>query len=424
MGSTSMINPSELDAVRRAIRKFLVIPYDEPVDVVMLAAVVANFATKRQDPVWLVIVAGPGSAKSELTGLLDDWKPVWRLPNRPSPAYFLSAKTGKGSALKRIEEQGKRILVLADMINLISVSRSWRDDLWSQLIGIYDGMYLHETGLTSVPVQYGPVPPESRLGFITTGTSRFYEWQQHVASLGSRFLAYYLPSHKLDWSDHHLLVEIAKMRAEKSHWRKPAKEAVHSFLDRALESIDDLQHVRMNPEDVERIAAAVTLTQRVIGTGSQSDDQGTRLSERAQEITRVIAFLRGSSVVGPQDAIVGIRIALSQMTPSQSKVLTWSLRAENIGEKWDTRALLEFVGSTRRIFVPVLAAMSDVGVIQQFGSSVTGHRYKASGKTVELAKAINAPEIFNRVDHWEEPVYTEPPPTAAGEIDDDSEVVF
>lgn len=373
------IHPIELQKVRKAIRSYLVLEDDDPIDLVLLAGVLANFAEDRDVPVWLVIVGNPGSAKTELVKLIKEWRPVWPVPDSLTEAYWFSAKTGSESALERIKSGAYRILYMEDMGSLMEVARIYAASLYQQFRGIHDGFLKKETGYNSRPQVYGiELPPrdgekeprwteiaaDKRLGWIGAATAEFYAWQTRHSMLGSRFMSYYWAP--LDnWQDYELLTEIQQRRAEKAHYYPAAKAAVERFLDMVVSQIGDAKQVKMTQKQTNALGAGVKLVHRVTGTRKVSDT-GARLHARVVAICRMMAFISGRDQVGKDEMAIGERLITSHLPRESNQILQFAMNANGSG--FHMRDMLLQAGGTRRVFEPMVEGLIDVGILQKVGT--------------------------------------------------------
>jgi hypothetical protein len=381
-----MIDPLFLQSARSSIRHMLKIPEEEIVDLVFLASVLANFDPERQIPVWLVIVGSPSSGKTELTSLIRGWKHTWALPARVSAGYFFAARTGKYSTLHEIEQSGKRLLYIDDLAGIVSMDIRDAGPLYSYLIAIHDGHLVHRTGFLAEQLTYGPKAAAERLGFIGSATERFYQFQERWFQFGSRFVCYYLPEAKKEWDDYAHLTKINDMQ-DHAHHRAHAAAAVIALLDHVLEHITDFPHVTIARTDVDRITAAITLVQRVLGAG-RTNDPGVRLMRRVVQIVRMMAFVDGRMAAKASDVANGIQLVLSQLPLQEHKILRFAL--DNLAEPWRFGDLLEAVGSTRKIYSGPLEGLADVRVLRRAGEA------GRSGYTFELhPKARALVDVFD-----------------------------
>jgi hypothetical protein len=388
-----VIDPLYLQSARSSIRQMLKLPEEEIVDLVFLASVLANFDPERQIPVWLVIVGSPSRGKTELTSLIRDWKHVWPLPARVSAGYFFAARTGKYSTLNEIDASGKRILHIDDLAGIVSMDNREAGGLYSALIAIHDGHLVHRTGFVAEQLTYGPKAAGERLGFIGSATERFYQFQERWFQFGSRFICYYLDGANA-WDDYGHLSRINDMQ-DHAHHRRHAAAAVISLLDHVLDNIADFPSVTIAHSDIDRITAAITLVQRVLGAG-RTNDPGVRLMRRVVQIVRMMAFIHGRMAANGSDVAHGIQLVLSQLPLQEHKILRFALN--NLKEPWRFGDLLESVGSTRKIYSGPLEGLADVRVLRRAGEAGrSGYTFELHTKARALVDVFDAEKrIFPR----------------------------
>lgn len=390
-----MIDALALQSARSSIRTAWRLPEDEIVDLVFLASVLCNFDPERTLPIWLVVVGSPSSAKTEITSLIRNWRYTHPLPAKISGGYFFSSRTRKESVLPEIEAKGARILYIDDLAGVVSMDIEGAGHLYSQLIGIHDGHVIHRTGFSPDEMLYGPKEPKDRLGFIGSATERFYGFQERWFQFGSRFMVYYLPDVREGWDDYSHLTRISEI-ADPVGKRRHAEAAVQSFLDHALEQLpQDLPRVAIDREDVNRLSAAVTFVQRVLGAG-RSNDPGVRLHRRVVHMVRMFAFMQSRTHVDPVDVDNGMRVILSQLPAHEHKIIKFALL--NIGQPWDFSSLLDFAGGSRKIYAGPLETLADVRVLVRAGERGNkGYRFDLHDKARKLVNVFDPDKrIFPR----------------------------
>ena len=164
-----------LDALRRHL---LTNDLDAPM--ILLAAVAAHGLSG--DPVWLLIVGPPSSAKTVLMSILNGLHGIFPLSDltEKTLASGLEEKGGKDpSLLMRLTTE---ILVFKDFTTVLSMHGDRRAEVLAQLREIYDGSYVKIWG-TGKEMRW-----KGRLGFIAGVTDAIEKHHAVMASLGPRFL--------------------------------------------------------------------------------------------------------------------------------------------------------------------------------------------------------------------------------------------
>jgi hypothetical protein len=133
-----------LAEVRKAFTDYLYLPDPTVVDVV-LAAYIANHM--RGDPVWLLVIGAPSRGKTEVVGALGGRPDVHMLSKLTGQTLASGMRKDRAaSLLYRLEDQGKRVLVLKDLTSVLTMYREARDQVLGDLREIYDGQFTKEFG--------------------------------------------------------------------------------------------------------------------------------------------------------------------------------------------------------------------------------------------------------------------------------------
>jgi hypothetical protein len=101
-----------LARVRHAFTSYLYLPDPTVVDVV-LATYIANHM--RGDPVWLLVIGAPSRGKTEVVSALGGMEDVHMLSKLTGQTFASGMRKDRGASLLfRLEDQGKRVLVLKE----------------------------------------------------------------------------------------------------------------------------------------------------------------------------------------------------------------------------------------------------------------------------------------------------------------------
>lgn len=172
-------------------RKWLHMP-DPGHVIAVLAAAAANRAAG--DPVWLLIIGGPSSGKTEavmslsaehdvrVTGVVTEGGLLSATPKRER------ADGSKGGLLREIGDFG--IVVLKDFTSILSMNRDTRAQVLAALREIYDGSWTRNVGTDGGRTLHW----HGKMGLVAGCTGAFDTHYAVISSLGDRFLLYRLPS--------------------------------------------------------------------------------------------------------------------------------------------------------------------------------------------------------------------------------------
>jgi hypothetical protein len=175
----------DIVGVRHAFTSFLYLPDPTVVDVV-LGAYIAN--RMRGDPVWLDVIGAPSRGKTEVVSSLADMPDVHMLSTLTAQTFASGVKKDRNaSLLYRLEDKGKRVVVLKDLTTVLTMHRDARDAVFAALREIYDGRFTKEFG-TGESIDW-----TGKLGLIAGVTPVIDRHHAALSQLGDRFTALRLP---------------------------------------------------------------------------------------------------------------------------------------------------------------------------------------------------------------------------------------
>ena len=158
---------------------------------VVLAAYVAN--KMDGDPIWILVVAPPGTGKTEVVMPLAGLSDV-HLASTLTEASLLSgtakrdkAKDAKGGLLREIGDFG--ILLVKDFTSILSMNRDARAQVLGALREVYDGNYVRHVGTDGGR----SLSWSGRVGLIGAVTPVIDRHHSVLSALGERFLYFRLP---------------------------------------------------------------------------------------------------------------------------------------------------------------------------------------------------------------------------------------
>ncbi|MDC8981245.1 bifunctional DNA primase/polymerase [Mycobacterium marinum] len=178
--------PISLDAAHTVFRRWLGDDYDTQA----LDAVLATAAVERLDgdPVWLLLISGPGNAKTETVQSLDGIGAVVA-SSISSEAALLSAtpkreraKNATGGLLRKLGPRG--VLVIKDVTSILSMNRDLRARVLAALREIYDGRWYRDVGSDGGQT----IPWEGRITVVGAVTTAWDAAHAVISSMGDRFV--------------------------------------------------------------------------------------------------------------------------------------------------------------------------------------------------------------------------------------------
>jgi len=250
---------NSLKNVEETVRDVLLLP-DEGVIKVLTASIVAN--RLGLDPVWLIIIGGSGTGKSELinmTGDLDFIHPISDLTTNT----FASGLERRGEETSLLNKVNNGIMTFKDFTSVLSKHRDARTEIMGQMREIYDGQYTKRTGNAK------DIAWRGRVGAVAASTGIIYKYIGELAAMGNRFMMYHM-----DKPDR---IEVSLRAAENARnmetHRKRMRNAFKLFVEHVLKNID-IDDIEIKQETKERIVRVADLTARVRSGISKDSNTG------------------------------------------------------------------------------------------------------------------------------------------------------
>jgi hypothetical protein len=176
-----------LDDIHRIFRDRLGNEYD----LGTLDAVLAVAAAERLpgDPPWLLIISGPGNAKTETVASVGGIAGTHVVSTIASEGALLSASSKKtrvkgatGGLLRKIGPRG--ILIIKDFTSILSMDRNVRGPVLSALREIHDGCWVRNVGSDGGQT----ITWEGRIVIVGACTSAWDSAHGVIAAMGDRFV--------------------------------------------------------------------------------------------------------------------------------------------------------------------------------------------------------------------------------------------
>lgn len=286
-----------------------------------LYAAIAAHRLKGQ-PVWPMLVAPPGSMKTDLLAALDGLPRV-HLVDRVTPNTFLSGqiKNGKATAtssslLHRIGPDG--IIAYPDFSTILSMNRDNRGSVLADMRRIYDGHLRKEYGTNDSRSQH-----EWR-GRITFSVATTDEVDRHYSvfqTLGERFVM-------IRWGrPGGVEAALKAMNQDCERGRSELREAVHKLFG-ALQESEPVLPVQLQLGIAALAEIAVRgRTHIPRSTGYKhiiylpEAEAATRLAQQLAQLTKGAASVCGRSTPNKADFDLTRRVAFDCIPTTRRKIL-------------------------------------------------------------------------------------------------------
>ena len=316
------VQPITLEEARKVFRRWLGDDYDtDALDAMLAVAAVERF-DDGSDPVWLLIISGPGAAKTETVQALDGVGAIVTSSISGEAALMSAtpkhdrAKDATGGLLRKIGDRG--LLVVKDVTSILSMNTDTRAKVLAALREIYDGRWYREVGTDGGHT----LKWEGRLivvGAVTTA------WDTHhavIATMGDRFTLVRIDSTQARMASGRRAIgntgDEKQMRTELAE----AAAGVLAAMNTAPITVTD--------EEAETLLNAADLV-TLARTGVVTDYHGDVIDAHAPEMPTRFAkqltqIVRGAVAIGMDraDALrLAIRCARDTMSPLRLKIIDY-----------------------------------------------------------------------------------------------------
>jgi hypothetical protein len=300
----------------------------------LIFSAVAAHALGKYLPAWVLAIAPPGSAKTDILESLRGLPRV-HFVDEVTPKTFLSGKidergkkrTKPASLLHRIGSDG--ILIASDFSTYTADPKALKVVL-AQLRRIYDGNYSREFGTEE---NLEERDWSGRLTILAGAVPEVDRHYQLFQSLGERFI-------RTRWGRAGGVESGLRAIEHTSGVQTELREAVHDLLRPILTPGTQLPTPYIEPDIARRIVALgelVALGRSHIDrdrwnreiVGVPVTEGNTRLPQQLCQIARGSALLDNRSMVDGDDYQLVCRAAFDSMPPARQAVLLALIRGEN-----------------------------------------------------------------------------------------------
>jgi hypothetical protein len=324
-GARDAVGPA---AYWRKVKTVLLTHYHKPqiAGARSLFSAVAAHRLKGQ-PVWPMMVAPPGSIKTELVESLDG-VPGVHFVDTVTPHTFISGqiedhkKPGNqepkapASLLHRIGPDG--ILVCPDFSTVISMNADHRGSVLADLRRIYDGRLCKEFG-TAEKLQERKW--EGRITFIAAATPDVDMHYAIFTTLGERFVM--VRWHRPGGIE----AALKAMNQDRQAAKQALREAVHGLL-KSIGAVEPELPRKIQKQIAALSEFAVRARTHVPRDGYRKDiiyvpepEASTRLSQELAQLVKGSALLSGRSCATQKDYAVARRAGFDCIPAMRAKVL-------------------------------------------------------------------------------------------------------
>ena len=376
------VEPRNLAEVHEVFNRWL----GKDFEVATLDAMLATAAAERMlgDPAWLLIISGPGNAKTETVQALS-MLGAHVVSTITSDAALLSAspqkqkaKDATGGLLRKIGDRG--ILAIKDVTSILSMDRNIRGQTLAALREIHDGNWTRNVGTDGGKT----LSWTGRIVVIGACTTAWDQAHAVISTMGDRFV--------LVRSDSNLGRVSGGRRAMQNtgnevKMRKEMAEAVAGVIN----SVDPTNVYILTDSDESIIVEAANIV-TLARTGVESDYRGDVIDSHAPEMPTRFAkqltqIMRGAIAIGmtKDNALhLVIRCARDSMPQIRLAVLR-DIAAHPESKVIDVRRRLQ---KPRATTDRTLQALHMLGLLL-----VEEEEMERGGKTVQVRKYSLAADV-------------------------------
>jgi len=322
--------------VYNLFKKWLHLPDTTVLDVIF-GTVIAN--RLPGDPLWLFLVAPPGGTKTEILMTLSDAPKIYTTSSLTPHALVSGASSvaGDPSLIPKLKD---KVLVIKDFTTILNMNQTHRDEIFGILRDAYDGKTEKVFG-NNVVRSY-----DSKFGIIAAVTPIIEQYTEEHASLGERFLRYYMPIVK---NPHDIIRRAMSNVTQEDKMRKELKEISTKVLSTHFDVIPEIP-----PEIAEKIMYLAQWTSLMRGTITRDKytkevthrpftEVGTRLAKQFCKLVIGIAMFHRAKKVQLEYYEIIRDVALATV-PSKLEDITRRMFKQGLDRVYNLEYLINKVG--------------------------------------------------------------------------------
>jgi 5S rRNA maturation endonuclease (ribonuclease M5) len=312
--------PITLTQAHKVFKGWLGDNYDTDALDVMLCTVAVEKFNDGSDPIWLLLISGPGNAKTE-TVLSADGIGATITSAISSEGALLSAsskrdrtKDATGGLLPKIGDRG--VLVIKDVTSILSMDRNIRGRVLAALREVYDGRWIREVGTDGGKT----LTWTGRIAVVGAVTTAWDTSHGAVSTMGDRFVLVRMDSAK---SRHAAGRKAIGNTGDEKRMRAELAEAVAGVI-----AAMSREPITVTDDETEALIDAADLV-TLARTGVEYDYKGNVIDAHAPEMPTRFAkqltqIMRGAVAIGMDrtDALrLAIRCARDSMPPLRLAII-------------------------------------------------------------------------------------------------------
>jgi len=252
-------------------------------DMIIDAIMAITIATKLPgDPIWLLIIGGSSSGKSELINILNKVPFVHAVSSMTENTFLSNMKLANGkeaSLLHRIGVNG--MITMKDYTSILSMRSEKRELIISQMREIFDGKLDKESG------NGHPQHWEGKINWIGACTDSIYIAEGESAGMGRRTINYVMPEQDRIATTRRALKNTGDIAEKRIILQDAVAEFVTNKLAELPSKLPDL------PDDIQEVIIKLANFITLARTPTERDFRGTlKLVPNAEMPMRVFSMFQ------------------------------------------------------------------------------------------------------------------------------------
>lgn len=301
----------------------------EEYDLDAMLVTLATTAAERLagDPLWVLIVSGPGAAKTETAQTITELPNVVAVSTISSEGALLSATAARdqtadatGGLLRQMGHRG--VLLVKDFTSIISMdNRHSRPQVLAALREIYDGSWSRSVGVDGGKT----LTWEGRIAVLGAVTTAWDRAHAVISSMGDRFVLL-----RVDSNDDGVRMAAGLRAIGNTGSEKTMRQDLARAVAGVMLGVNPEDAIELTDEETRRLLAAANLVTKA-RTAVETDYGGNPILANAPEMPTRFAkqlsqVLRGAVAVGvdrTQAMRLALRCARDSMPPLRLDIIDY-----------------------------------------------------------------------------------------------------
>lgn len=278
------------------------------------------------DPLWMMIVGAPSTAKTETVVLTLGCKQVYPVSTITSDAALLSGTSdhdkmvgATGGILREIGSAGT--IVIKDFTSILSMHHSKRGPLLSALREVYDGRWDRPTGGGGGEV----LKWQGRVCLLAAVTNAWDKHHGAISEMGDRFVLLRITSSNTD-----ARLEAARQALKTLDSAPTKRQQLSKAVAWLMARVDPINTPDLTLDELERIVQAAELAAHIrstVDTDFKGDVVQAHEPEGSARLTKQLAQLfRGVCLIGgtrERALELALRCARDSVPPLRLRILEY-----------------------------------------------------------------------------------------------------